>query len=183
MKEIVIISGKGGTGKTSITASFAYLGGKDIVVINDTDHALLGLLSKNARLSLVELGQKLKMHPQVVRQHIKRLQKENVILGYTLKVNHNKLGFTHHKVFINLKKLTEENINALITHIKTLPQSIYITKALGQSDLEFEIMVKSETEFNEILRALRLKYTNIIKNLDSFVVFSQPYINYLPEMK
>ncbi len=27
MKEIVIISGKGGTGKTSITASFAVLGG------------------------------------------------------------------------------------------------------------------------------------------------------------
>ncbi len=32
MKEIVVISGKGGTGKTSITASFAYLGGKDVVV-------------------------------------------------------------------------------------------------------------------------------------------------------
>ena len=32
MKEVVVISGKGGTGKTSITASFAVLGGAGIVV-------------------------------------------------------------------------------------------------------------------------------------------------------
>ena len=45
MKEIVIISGKGGTGKTSITASFAYLGGKDVVVADcDVDAADMHLL-------------------------------------------------------------------------------------------------------------------------------------------
>ncbi len=45
MKEIVIISGKGGTGKTSITASFATLGGKNIVVADcDVDAADMHLL-------------------------------------------------------------------------------------------------------------------------------------------
>ncbi len=45
MKEIVIISGKGGTGKTSITASFAMLGGKNIVVADcDVDAADMHLL-------------------------------------------------------------------------------------------------------------------------------------------
>ncbi len=45
MKEIVIISGKGGTGKTSISASFAYLSGKDVVVADcDVDAADLHLL-------------------------------------------------------------------------------------------------------------------------------------------
>ena len=32
MKEVVVISGKGGTGKTSVTSSFAVLGGRNIVV-------------------------------------------------------------------------------------------------------------------------------------------------------
>jgi len=45
MKEIVIISGKGGTGKTSLAASFAYLGGKDVVVADcDVDAADMHLL-------------------------------------------------------------------------------------------------------------------------------------------
>ena len=45
MKEIVVISGKGGTGKTCITASIAYLGGKDVVVADcDVDAADMHLL-------------------------------------------------------------------------------------------------------------------------------------------
>ncbi len=47
MKEIVVISGKGGTGKTSITASFSVLGGKDLVVADcDVDAADMHLLLK-----------------------------------------------------------------------------------------------------------------------------------------
>jgi len=45
MKEIVIISGKGGTGKTSLTASFAVLGGANVVVADcDVDAADMHLL-------------------------------------------------------------------------------------------------------------------------------------------
>ena len=45
MKEIVVISGKGGTGKTSITASFAVIGGTDMVVADcDVDAADMHLL-------------------------------------------------------------------------------------------------------------------------------------------
>jgi MinD superfamily P-loop ATPase len=45
MKEIVVISGKGGTGKTSLTASFAVLGGRDLIVADgDVDAADMHLL-------------------------------------------------------------------------------------------------------------------------------------------
>lgn len=45
MKEIVVISGKGGTGKTSITAAFAVLGGNDVVVADcDVDAADMHML-------------------------------------------------------------------------------------------------------------------------------------------
>ncbi|MEA1878836.1 MAG: ATP-binding protein [Bacteroidota bacterium] len=45
MKEIVVISGKGGTGKTSITAAFAYLAGPDLVLADcDVDAADMHLL-------------------------------------------------------------------------------------------------------------------------------------------
>ncbi len=45
MREIVIISGKGGTGKTSVMASFSYLGGKDLVLADcDVDAADLHML-------------------------------------------------------------------------------------------------------------------------------------------
>lgn len=46
MKELVIISGKGGTGKTSVTASFAALAGKSVLADCDVDAADLHLLLK-----------------------------------------------------------------------------------------------------------------------------------------
>lgn len=47
MKEIVVISGKGGTGKTSITASFAELAGEKVVTADcDVDAADMHLLLK-----------------------------------------------------------------------------------------------------------------------------------------
>ncbi len=47
MKEIVVISGKGGTGKTSITASFAALAAEDLVAADcDVDAADMHLLLK-----------------------------------------------------------------------------------------------------------------------------------------
>ena len=44
MKQIVVISGKGGTGKTVITASFAALADKKIMADCDVDAADLHLL-------------------------------------------------------------------------------------------------------------------------------------------
>ena len=50
MKEIVVISGKGGTGKTSITAAFAVLGGSDVMVADcDVDAADMHLLMEPDR--------------------------------------------------------------------------------------------------------------------------------------
>jgi len=47
MKEIVVISGKGGTGKTSVTASFSYLGGASVITADcDVDAADMHLLLK-----------------------------------------------------------------------------------------------------------------------------------------
>lgn len=55
MEEIVVISGKGGTGKTTLTASFAVLAGGDAVMVDaDVDAA---------NLSLVLMPRQLESHP------------------------------------------------------------------------------------------------------------------------
>ena len=44
MKELVVISGKGGTGKTSLTASFAVLAKRAVIADCDVDAADLHLV-------------------------------------------------------------------------------------------------------------------------------------------
>jgi len=54
MKQIVIISGKGGTGKTSIVASFAALAGRSVLADCDVDAADLHLVVKPTPVSIRE---------------------------------------------------------------------------------------------------------------------------------
>ena len=58
MKKIVVLSGKGGTGKTFITSNFAYLASDAAVVDADVDAANLDILfqSENIKSSLFESG-------------------------------------------------------------------------------------------------------------------------------
>ena len=63
MKELVVISGKGGTGKTSVTASFAALAEKSVLVDCDVDAADLHLL----------------LQPQIRRREVFRSGHEAVI--------------------------------------------------------------------------------------------------------
>lgn len=63
MKELVVISGKGGTGKTSVVASFAVLAGKSVLADCDVDAADLHLV----------------LDPAIVRREVFRSGKEAVI--------------------------------------------------------------------------------------------------------
>jgi len=70
MKEIVVISGKGGTGKTSITASLAHVAAKDVVMADcDVDAADLHLILKPENPSCEDFysGVKASMDPEKCR--------------------------------------------------------------------------------------------------------------------
>ena len=160
------------------------LGGKiENNELDDVDRKIIGLLCKNARKSLLDMGFELKINPKVVQYRIKKLIEKGIIIGFNVKLNHRLLGYTQHKVFLNLKKISDENLAKLRDYIKSLKSAIYITKAVGMADLEFETMTKSNEEFHEVLRDLRFKFSDLIKNYYSIIFFHEPYINYLPMEK
>ena len=68
MKEIVVISGKGGTGKTSLTAAFANLAGENIIVADcDVDAADMHLLLEPdyAHKNEFRSGEKAVINPEI----------------------------------------------------------------------------------------------------------------------
>lgn len=160
------------------------LGGKvEELEIDDADYNILGILTKNARKSLLEIGEELKIHPKVVKYRINNLINKKIILGFNIKLNLKLLGYTHQKIFLNLTNISKENISKLIFYIKSLNNSIYITKAVGVADIEFELLVSSNEEFHNIMRNLRYTFSSLIKNYSSFIIYYEPYINYLPFKK
>jgi Lrp/AsnC family leucine-responsive transcriptional regulator len=66
--------------------------------IDATDWKLLHLLEENARLTLAELGRRLKLSAPAVAERMKRLEEKGVVRGYRAEINLSALGRPLHVV-------------------------------------------------------------------------------------
>ena len=147
--------------------------------IDKTDIELLNALSENASESLVSLAKKLSTTPKLINYRMKKLIKEKVILSFRAKINTRLLGYSHYKIFLNLQKLSEANLNRIIAYLKNSPNVIYITKPMGTYNLEFEIMLKGTNELYEFMRELSFNFSDIIVNHETILYYSEPMLKYL----
>lgn len=65
-------------------------------MLDHTDMSILDELSKNSRITMKELGEKVHLTGQAVSDRIAKLEDNGVIEGYTIKVNQVKLGYFIH---------------------------------------------------------------------------------------
>lgn len=62
-------------------------------MLDKTDMDILDELSKNSRITMKELGEKVHLTGPATSARVAKLEDSGVIEGYTIKVNHVKLGF------------------------------------------------------------------------------------------
>jgi len=160
------------------------LGGKiEQPNIDELDYKIIGILTRDGRASLLEIAEKLAASPKVIAYRIKNLMKAKIILGFRAKINHKLLGYTHYKIFMMLKNTTKEKISGLQTYIRTNPYAIYITRAIGKADFEFEAMTKTTQEFHDLMKDMRFRFADLIKDFQTSIIYNEPQINYLPMEK
>jgi Lrp/AsnC family transcriptional regulator, leucine-responsive regulatory protein len=70
-------------------------------MLDQTDMRIIEELSKNSRITMKELGEKVHLTGQATASRVAKLEDNGVIEGYTIKVNHAKIGCFIH-AFINI---------------------------------------------------------------------------------
>ncbi|MEA2037262.1 MAG: Lrp/AsnC family transcriptional regulator [Nanoarchaeota archaeon] len=148
--------------------------------LDKIDFELIKILAVDGRMSLLELSKKLNISSKVVVYRMKRLIKKGIIDAFRAKINPNLLGYQHYKVFLSLKNIREDTDSKLLEFFRKHPNIIYSTKAVGEYDIEFELQAKSNEEFHNILREVKFNFSDVIKNYESFLIFYENQINYLP---
>ena len=66
------------------------------------DYKIISLLQQNGRMPLKQLAEAVYLSSPATAARIERLEKEEIICGYTAKINHKKLGYPI-TAFINLE--------------------------------------------------------------------------------
>jgi len=146
--------------------------------IDEQDIEIIKALAINSRIPAIDLATKLKLSPNAVIARIKKLEKGSIIAAYKVNIDYEKIGFSHHRIFLKANISKKE---AIKSYIETLPQVISVMNYVGYADIEFRICVKDSVEIYELLSNLRKRFQDSIEEYDS-VMFLKSFdiLNFLP---
>lgn len=122
-------------------------------MLDNTDMRILQELSKNSRLTMKELGEKVHLTGPAVSARVAKLEESGVIEGYTINVNQGKLGFLVH-AFITI--FTNSIFHqSYLSFIKTQEQYLINNyKISGDGCYLLECKFPSTEKMNEYLEKL-----------------------------
>ncbi len=156
------------------------LGGEEKSEFDEIDTKILTLLSKNARIHLIDISSKIKMTPESIKYRIKQLEKKGIIQGYRAMIDVNKLGYQFYKAEIRLSSYN--NIEKIYSFCHKHPNIYQVDKTIGGETLEIEFHVKSLQDMIKIIEELEKAFPKIIEKYDYITVLSEEKTTYMAEV-
>ncbi|HLC69145.1 MAG TPA: Lrp/AsnC family transcriptional regulator [Candidatus Bilamarchaeaceae archaeon] len=150
------------------------------IEIDDIDKKLLGLLSNNARMKLVDIAKVLKITPNAVSYRIKQLKARGVIQGARIVLDRNKIGYLTYKVLVKIDSFDEAEVRRFIRYLTQYPNIIDIDLCMGEWNVELDVEIENYQAFHELMIKLRTEFSKLIKNYDSLLVFAEHTYTYYP---
>lgn len=148
--------------------------------LDDIDKKILSIIATDARMPLTEIAALAAISAKTAASRIKILSRERIILASRAKLNISLLGQQHFKIFLMLKNMTERRFNSLVEFLKQHPHVIYITKAVGRTNLEFEAELRSSVELHQLMNELRHKFSDLVKNYKTCIDIKEIKIDHFP---
>jgi Lrp/AsnC family transcriptional regulator for asnA, asnC and gidA len=161
---------------------FIYAGQpNEVANLNELEKHILTILAKNARTPIIEIARKLNTNAKIIGYRIDKLEKENVIEGYTITVDLDKIGFERYKVFIRTKNMDEGKERQFIEYCRMHPFLLYYSTSIGVNDVELELIVHNGIHLRKIIDDIKTKFNSIIKSYEIMKIYKEYKLNYYPE--
>jgi len=143
---------------------------------------IVELLSKNARMSVVNIAKATGITPKTIINKIKELEKDKIIVGYRTEFNLEKLGYKYYKLHISTFNISPEKNKQLKQYIKQNPYIIFEDTVLGGYDIEIEIQIENEDNLRDLVEDLREKFSDIIKYYETLYYFKEYRLRFFPSL-
>lgn len=119
-------------------------------MIDDIDQEILRILQENARTSNAEIARQVGLAPSAIFQRIRKLEDQNVIEGYTARVNPRALGY-HLVAFVMIK--TGELARTVDTAriLSAMPQVQEVHRVVGEDCFFVKVRVRDTEELGDLL--------------------------------
>ncbi|MBS3102359.1 Lrp/AsnC family transcriptional regulator [Candidatus Woesearchaeota archaeon] len=153
---------------------------KGFQTLDEKNMELLRLLANNARMPVVELAKKLELTSSAVIYRMRELEKKGFIGRYSCLLDGSKLGYVFCKVFLTLNFVNKEKEKELFQFCLQHNNITLFVYCIGQWDFEINIKIDSMPAFHELLKEIKARFSEIIKECESVIIFKEHKFNRFP---
>lgn len=121
--------------------------------MDDIDEKIISILSKNARESFATIGKSVDLSAPAVGKRVKQLEDKGFILGYSLRINDEKLG-VNVKAYINLKIHQSSTLRTAYNQIKCMDEVQRCDRITGEDSLCILAYFKSNKDLVTLLERI-----------------------------
>jgi Lrp/AsnC family transcriptional regulator, leucine-responsive regulatory protein len=122
--------------------------------LDATDRTILDLLAENARRTLGDIGTRVGLSAPAVKRRIDRLEASGIILGYTTRVDHARLGRPL-EAFTELRFSGDARVDAIASIGTGIPEVEAVFTIAGDPDALAWIRVSDVHELKRVIDRLR----------------------------
>jgi len=124
-------------------------------MLDTIDHQIIKLLQINGKTTIKEIANKLNLTTSPIFERIKRLEKEEIIKGYTALVDPKKVD-KGQIVFCNISmpNYTDKNIKEFENKVGFMPEVLECYHFAGIVDYQMKVLVKDIDAYNKFLQKI-----------------------------
>ena len=124
------------------------------VELDETDREILELLQQDSRRSFAEIAKAVSLSAPAVKRRVSRLEELGVIRGYTLQIDHAKLGRPL-DAFTELRFSGSTSVDSIATVASAIPEVETVFTIAGDPDALAWIRVRDVAELKHVIDRLR----------------------------
>jgi Lrp/AsnC family leucine-responsive transcriptional regulator len=129
-----------------------FLDFKTFLMVDTIDLKIIAQLELNSRASYVDIGKQIGLSPSSVRERIQKLEDNEIIKGYKLTLNNQKLGYGL-EVFI-MFKLFSGKLKIFCNQLADFPEISEIHRITGTHNIFMKVVLVDQLHLQKIIDRL-----------------------------
>ena len=122
----------------------------DIVKLDGIDKKILKMLMENSRRPILEIAKNIGISGAAIHQRLRKLEKQNLIIGSSIKVNTKILGYTT-MAFIGIFLDRATNNKTVVNELKEIKEILECHYTTGDWSVLAKLICKDNEDLMEIL--------------------------------
>ena len=156
---------------------------KEPYKLDKKDKAIIRVLFEDGRMSIADIAKKTLLRRDSVAYRLKKLQKEEVLIGFVPVINPPSLGLPNISILlVRLRSTTEAEKEEFLKKLVANKNASYISSLIGKFDFYVALIYKDTNHLNEIIKTIRNYVPNLVEDFETYQVASEPKFEQMKDL-